>query len=338
MARVEPRPTFGICLAQRFTLAENVRLAELAEEAGFARVSCADNLLMRPVWPVLAAVARATRRVEVGPLVTHPVATHPAVTAAHVAFLDELSDGRAFLGIGRGTLAEQLGMPPRRPVTAVREAIEVVARLLRGERGGFEGAVFSLAPGAALRFTPPRPRVPVVVGTAGPRLAEVAGRLADEVNTGFLLNPAHLPVVRRHVERGAMEGRREPARVVLGVGPLTAVDADREVARTLARRHLALVLPGLARRPEFPRVDPGELAAVEAALGRGDREDAARHVSPGTLDAFCLAGTPADLIPRVEALLALGVRHVSFCPPLGPDPAAAVRALGETVLPRYPPH
>jgi 5,10-methylenetetrahydromethanopterin reductase len=335
MARVDARPTFGIGLAQRFTLAENVRLAELAEAAGFDRVSCSDNLFMRPVWPVLAAAARATRRVEVGPLVTHPVATHPAVTAAHVALLDELSGGRAFLGIGRGTLAEQVGMTPRRPVTAVREAIEVIARLLRGDRGGFEGAVFRLAPGAALRWTPPRPRVPVVVGTAGPKLAEVAGGLADEVNVGFLLNPVHLPVVRRHVDLGATQARRDPARLVLGIGPLTAGAGAREAARALARRHLALALPALAGRPEFPPVDPGELAAVEAALGRGDREGAARHLSPATLDAFCLAGTPADLVPRVEALLALGVRHVSFCPPLGPDPAAAVRTLGETILPRF---
>ena len=335
MARVDPRPTFGICLAQRFTLAENVRLAELAEQAGFDRVSCADNLFMRPVWPVLAAAAGVTRRVEIGPLVTHPVASHPAVTAAHVALLDELSSGRAFLGIGRGTLAEQVGMAPRRPVTAVRESIEVIARLLRGDRRGFPGAVFSLAAGAALRWTPPRPRVPVIVGTAGPKLAEVAGELADEVNVGFLLNPAHLPVVRRHLEGGATKAGRDPSRLVLGVGPLTAVDADREVARALARRHLVPILPALAGRGEFPRVDAGELAAIDAALRRGDVEGAGRHVSPATLDAYCLAGTPADLIPRVEALLALGVRHVTFCPPLGPDPAMAIRALGGTVVPRF---
>jgi 5,10-methylenetetrahydromethanopterin reductase len=334
MARVDLQPTFGICLAQRFTLAENVRLAELAEQAGFDRVSCADNLFMRPVWPLLAAAARVTRRVEIGPLVTHPVATHPAVTAAHVALLDELSSGRAFLGIGRGTLGEQVGMAPRRPVTAVRESIEVIARLLRGDREGFQGEVFSLAPGAALRWTPQRPRVPVVVGTAGPKLAEVAGGLADEVNVGFLLNPAHLPLVRRHLDLGATRARRDPARLSLGVGPLVAVDADREVARALARRHLVPILRALAGRPEFPPVDPGELAAVDAALRRGDVEGAGRHVSPATLDAYCLAGTPADLVARVEALLALGVRHVTFCAPLGPDPAAAVRALGETILPR----
>jgi 5,10-methylenetetrahydromethanopterin reductase len=335
MTRVDLRPTFGIALAQRFTLEENLRLAELADQVGFDRVACADNLFMRPVWPVLTAVARVTRRVEIGPLVTHPVAVHPAVTAAHLAQLDEISRGRAFLGIGRGTLAEQAGITPRRPIAAVREAIEVIARLLRGDRQGFQGTVFSLAGGAALRWTPRRPRVPVVVGTAGPRLAEVAGELADGVNVGFHLDPAHLPLVARHMARGATKAGRDPASLVLGCGPMTAVDRDGEAARERARQELGAVLPALAGRPGFPPVDPGEVAAVEAALRQGGPDAAARHVSPATLDAFCLAGTPADLVARVEALLATGVRHVTFCPPLGPDPEDAVRQLGETVLPRF---
>jgi 5,10-methylenetetrahydromethanopterin reductase len=69
-------PGFGVGLGQLFRLDDNLRLAELAEAVGFDRVSCADNLFMRPVWPILAAAAARTRRVEVGPLVTHPVA-HP---------------------------------------------------------------------------------------------------------------------------------------------------------------------------------------------------------------------------------------------------------------------
>jgi len=336
MTPVDIPATFGIGLAQRFTLEANVRLAELAEHAGFDRVSCADNLFMRPVWPVLTAAARVTRRVEIGPLVTHPLATHPAVTAASVAQLDEVSGGRAFLGIGRGTQGEHVGVA-RQPIAAVRESIAVISRLLSGDRAGFQGEVFRLAEGAALRWTPRRPRVPVVVGTAGPKLAEVAGELADEVNVGFLVNPAHLPIVARHMERGAAKAGRDAARLTLGCAPLTAVDDDREAARALARRHLSVALPALAGRPGFPPVDPDELAAVETALRRGDAEAAARHVSPSTLEGYCLAGTPADLIPRIEALLAAGVRHVSFCPPLGPAPEAAVRRLGETILPRLRP-
>jgi 5,10-methylenetetrahydromethanopterin reductase len=141
--------------------------------------------------------------------------------------------------------------------------------------------------------------------------------------------------VKRHLALGATRAGRDPARLTLACGPLTAVAADGEAARELARQHLSVFLPVLASRPDFPPVDPGEVAAVEAALRRGGAEEAARHVRPATVDAYCLAGTPEDLIRRVEALLALGVGHVTFCPPLGPDREAAVRLLGERVLPRF---
>jgi 5,10-methylenetetrahydromethanopterin reductase len=328
-------PAFGIGLGQLVPLEENLHLAELAEALGFHRVSCADNLFMRPVWPILTAAAARTRRVELGPLVTHPFLTHPAVIAAHVAQLDELSGGRAFFGIGRGAFYDQVGVTTPKPITAVRESIEVVARLLRGDRTGYRGEVFSLAEGAALRWTPLRAQVPIVVGSWGPKLSELAGELADEVDVGFLLNPAHLPVVREHLAAGAARAGRDPARLTLACGSLTAVAAERGPALAFARHHLSLFLPVLARLPGFPPVDPAEVAAVEAALRRDGPEAAGRHIGEATVHAFCLAGTPADLIPRVEALLALGVRHVTFCPPLGPDRAAAVRLLGETILPRF---
>lgn len=328
-------PAFGIGVGQLFPLEENLRLAALAESLGFSRVSCADNLFMRPVWPILTAVAGVTRRVEIGPLVTHPFLTHPAVIAGHVAQLDELSGGRAFFGIGRGAFYDQVGVTTPKPITAVRESIEVVTRLLRGDRRGYRGEVFSLAEGAALRWTPLRPVVPIVVGSWGPKLSELAGEVGDEVDVGFLLNPAHIPLVKRHLELGATGAGRDPARVTLACGPLTAVAADRETARAFARHHLSLFLPVLARLPGFPPVDPTEVAAVEGALRRGGAEEAARHVRPETVDAFCLAGTAEDLIPRVEALLALGVGHVTFCPPLGPDREAAVRLIGEAILPRF---
>jgi 5,10-methylenetetrahydromethanopterin reductase len=290
---------------------------------------------MRPVWPILTAAAARTRRVEVGPLVTHPFLTHPAVIAAHVAQLDELSGGRAFFGIGRGAFYEQVGVTTPKPITAVRESIEVVTRLLRGDRAGFRGEVFSLAEGAALRWRPLRGKVPIVVGSWGPKLSELAGEVADEVDVGFLLNPAHIPVVNRHLEVGAARAGRDPKQVTLACGSITAVAPDRGAALALARHHLSLFLPVLARLPGFPPVDPAEVAAVEAALRREGPESAGRHIGDGTVHAFCLAGTPADLIPRIEELLALGIRHVTFCPPLGPDREAAVRLLGERVRPRF---
>ena len=173
---------------------------------------------MRPVWPVLTAAARVTRRVEIGPLVTHPLASHPAVTAACVAQLDEVSGGRAFLGIGRGTQGEQVGVA-RQPIAAVRESIAVISRLLSDDRAGFQAR--SSAWRRARRSGGPRgsPRARRR-GHRGSEVAEVAGELADGVNVGFLVNPAHLPIVARDMERGAVKAGRYAGRLILGCAPL----------------------------------------------------------------------------------------------------------------------
>ncbi len=326
---------FGIGLSQLVALDENVRLAQLAEEVGFSRVSCADNLLMRPVWPILALVAEHTRRVEIGPLVSHPYLTHPAMIAGCVAELDELSGGRAFMGIGRGAFYEQVCLDPPKPMAGVRDAVEIFLRLLRGDRRGYRGEVFSLAEGAGLRWQPPRREVPIVVGTWGPKLAEIAGELAHEVDVGFLMKLDHIRVVKEHLERGARRAGRDAGRMIVSVGALTAVAADRAAALTFARHHLSLFLPVLTRIPEFPPVDPAERVAVEAALERGGPQEAAPHVKESTVAAYCLAGTPEDLIPKIEGLAAAGVRHLTFCPPLGPDREEAIRLLGAEVLPRF---
>lgn len=326
---------FGIGLNQLLPMEESVRLAQLAEGAGFERVSCADNLFMRPVWPILTLVAEHTRRVEVGPLVTHPFLTHPAVIAGYVAELDEVSRGRAFIGIGRGAFYDQLAFTPPKPLTAVREAIEIIIRLLRGDRSGYRGEVFGLAEGAALRWQPTRRELPIVVGSWGPKLSEMAGELADEVDVGFLLNLEHIRVVRDHLHAGARRARRDPGRLTVACGSITSVAPDRRDALALARHHLSLFLPVLSRLPGYPKVDPAEVEAVERALRSGGPEEAARHITDATTEAFCLVGTPEDALRRIGELAAAGVRHVTFCPPFGPDRDEAIQLLGKKVAARF---
>lgn len=76
----------------------------------FQELSVHDVVWWRPVWPILTLVAEHTDRVLVGPDVTHPYLVHPAATAQNLAALDELSRGRAVLGVGRGSFLEPLGI------------------------------------------------------------------------------------------------------------------------------------------------------------------------------------------------------------------------------------
>jgi 5,10-methylenetetrahydromethanopterin reductase len=105
---------------------EYPRLAVRAEELGFEDVTVHDLLFRRPVWPLLCDIARATTRVQVGPNVTHPYLSHPVQIAANLAHLDELSGGRAVLGIGRGSMYELVGRENPSTMAGLREAIKII--------------------------------------------------------------------------------------------------------------------------------------------------------------------------------------------------------------------
>ena len=101
-------------------------IASRAEEYGFADVAVHDAPLRRPCWPLLCDIARATSRVIVGPDVTHPWFQHPAVIAMNMAHLDELSGGRALLGIGRGSMYDFVAMKDPSTLIGLEEAVQVI--------------------------------------------------------------------------------------------------------------------------------------------------------------------------------------------------------------------
>src|SRR5207237_9989138 len=122
------------------------------------------------IFPLLL-IARATEWSRLGPAALNPSTLHPAEVAGQAAALDLASEGRAFLGLVVGSWLDRLGIKVERPVTRMREAVEIVRRLLAGDRSGFAGELFSLAPGAGLNYEPQRPSIPLMIGTWRPRMA-----------------------------------------------------------------------------------------------------------------------------------------------------------------------
>jgi len=175
---------FGAGLLGHYARAYSVRrVAELGaqcEELGFDSYWVADQRWMRDVWVSLSAAALATSRIRLGTRVTDPYVRHPALTAVAIASLDELSGGRAVLGIGAGGSGfREMGIERTRPVTAMREAIELIRRLLAGQEVDYPGELIRFRRGA-LEF-PTRRDIPVVVVARGPKLLELGGRVAEGV-------------------------------------------------------------------------------------------------------------------------------------------------------------
>lgn len=164
----------GIWLFPDRPAGELVDAVVAAEELGLDEVWLADEGVAREPSAVLAAAAGRTSRIRLATGITSPLLRHPGALAATIATVDELSDGRAVLGlgVGGGLALDPFGLSTATPVAVLREAIETARAVLTG--------VPTDAYRPPAHAMPPR-GVPIWVGARGPQLVRTAARLADGV-------------------------------------------------------------------------------------------------------------------------------------------------------------
>jgi 5,10-methylenetetrahydromethanopterin reductase len=269
-------------------------------------------------------MAQATERVRLGPAALNPFTLHPVEIAGQIAALDAVSGGRAYLGLVRGSWLDALGIEPRGPLTALREAVEVIRRLLAGDATGFAGKRFSLAPGARLRYEPVRREVPLMIGTWGVRVAAYAGEVAEELKIGGTANPDLVPVMRARIGND---------RVRIVVGAVTVVDEDAAAARRLAGQEAALYFPVVAGLDPTLDVPAGLVEDVRRLVDAGDREAAGALIPDALLDRLAFAGTPGQVARQAAALYEAGAARVEFGTPHGLTPRRGLELLATRVLP-----
>lgn len=327
---------FSVMMAGTYPLADYVAKAEAIERLGFDEIHIADDLIMRPAWPILTLIGAHTKRVRLGPAIVTPQVAHPVYHAAHLAALDELTGGRAICGVGRGGFNPLIGVArAERPLRMLREAVEVMRHMLAGERGAYHGDFYTVLPELQFHFAPVQRDIPIFIGTWGPRIAGLAGRVASGLKADCTANPDYLRVLVDSVRSGARQAGRAPDAVEITVGPLTAIGEDAEAARREMRRFLAIYLPYLEPMTSAAGIDAEEIAAASRAVASGDDAAVQRAVSDRALRAFSVSGTPFEAIAQIEALIDAGATHVCFGPPLGAQFDAALELIGTRVLPHF---
>ena len=304
---------------------EYAPLARAAEEAGFGVVTAFNDLWFQPALPALLEIAGATRHVRVGPSCLNPFTQHPVEIAGQTAVLDTRSNGRAFLGLARGAWLESLGLDQSDPVRAVREAWEVIRRLLEGDDSGFDGWRFSIAKGERLRDGLPRRAVPLLIGTWAPLLAAFAGEEAREVKVGGSANAELVPVIRERI------GNPE---VGIVLGAVTVVDEDDDRAREAARRKVAMYLAVVADLDPTVSLEPELVDRLRSLVAAGDDAAAGALLSDDILDRFAFAGSPGRVAEHAEEVFAAGAGRVDFGTPHGIPEQVGVELLCREVVPR----
>ncbi len=314
------------------------RHVRLAEAVGFDYIGVADSQsLFRELFVSLAVAATETERVQLGPSVTNPLTRHPAVTASAIASLQELSGGRAFLGIGTGDSAIlNLGLRPAR-LGALREYVNAVRTLLSGESVEYLGRT------GHVRWSQ-RP-APIMMSAEGPRTLRMAGEIADRAMVHTGLTPEILADTVAHVRAGEREaGKPDGATEIWAFAKCNIAD-DRDAAINEIKMALAASAHHAFRFTLEGKHVPEQLhEAMMAIQGEyvpaeheqvGDTRNAAISDEFGVTgylaERFAVVGTPAECREQARRIAASSVDVLQITA-ISHDPADIIRRFGEEVI------
>jgi 5,10-methylenetetrahydromethanopterin reductase len=312
---------------------EYARLAVMAEALGFDGVSVFHDLGFQPSLFPLLEMARATSRIRLGAACLNAFLLHPVEIAGQAAALDIASDGRAYVGLARGAWLDRVGVDVQRPLRRMREAVEVVRRLLQGDDTGYDGQIFHLDPGAALLYPRRRDEIDLLIGTWSPLGLKLAGQYADEVKLGGCANPDMVRVARRQLDEACVAAGRPPDSVGIVAGAVTVVDDDGDAARRRARTEVAMYLDVVARLDTTVEVPDTVLEPLRESLRLGDTVGAGSLVPDELLARFAFAGDPDSVAAHAADLFAAGASRVEFGTPHGRTDEQGVELIGKKVLP-----
>ncbi len=311
MARLGVRLDFAPSLSAQ----DMSDLALLAERRGYETVWVPEGV-GRDALTQLAAFAERTQRVKLGTGILPIFHRSPTLLAMSAFGMATVSNHRFILGLGVGhayVVEGMHGIPFQRPLRRVRETVEIVRRLLRGEEVDYEGQVFSLS-GARVGSPSDLRDVPIYLAALGPQMIELAGEIAD----GVLLNWAsnkYISIALEHLRRDAARVGRDPEEIDVACYIRVMVTEDLEAAQPSLRCLLGRYANMPAYRKLFEQMGYSEEAAAIAGVwARGDREAPTVAVSEAMLRDLAVVG-PADYcLQEIEARRALGLKSPVVAP------------------------
>lgn len=313
----------GLNLIPETSIASIVALARCAEESGYDRCRIYDEgLATRDVHVVSAAVAAATERLLIGPGITNPYTRHPAQSIAALASLDELSGGRAMIGIGAGgsLTLDPLGIERRRPLAAVEEFIVAARQLLTGQSVDLDGETLTLR---AARLDFGRRDIPIWLAGRGPRILDLGGRVADGVILDFLHDTTLTDSVSR--VRDAATGASRNVALSYSTS-VVMTDADLEAVRPHMTYRL-VDTPAAVR--DAIGLDDATVGRIRGALADG-LDAAARLVRDEWVLPFVVHGDAATCRRRIAGICAEHDIEEFLLPVFQmPDPVEYISRVGE---------
>jgi 5,10-methylenetetrahydromethanopterin reductase len=328
----------GLHWLPEVSYAEFVQHIKEVEELGYEQVWVSNEKFFRDMYVMASVVASNTSRVQIGTFVADPYSHHPALTSTAVGTLDEVSGGRAILGIGAGgTGFPVMGIQRKKPAKAIKEAVHVIRAMWRGETVNFEGEIITCRNGR-LNFKP-RPDIPVVIASRGDLVLQTAGEIADGVMIATYAEPIGIRYALSMVEKGAYRSGRQLSDLTIISRVDACISSDRRAAYEAVKPMVGVFLWTSYPDRKFVRQVGLEVPAeLEAIIAKRDYNLMApnAHLIPDEfVQKFCWAGTAEDVARQVAEVVRMGIEQITFLPhpTAGGDSSETVREFAMTVKP-----
>ncbi len=328
---------FSLRFNNDLPIAQYAALAQAAERAGFDQFWVSNDLFLRSAPVILASIAQATQHIQIGSCIFNPYTIHPAELAMFAASMDELSGNRFNLGLaaGAGEFLKWVGIEQVKPLAMMRETIGAIRALLRGERVEFDGQHLRWTNEAYLHFTALRV-TPIYLGAMSVGMLKLAGECCDGV-LPLLFPPENFYIVRDMVFDTVAGASPATTQFDLAACIWVSLDEDRDAARRVLAQKIAYY--GHALSPliyERLGLSHDDFRPIEQALMvERDEDKAVRMVlADERMLRIGICGNADDIVERLAPLIVAGADHISFGPPLGPDPLKAIGLLGKRVIGR----
>jgi 5,10-methylenetetrahydromethanopterin reductase len=302
MARV------ALYLQDSHDLRDGLDYARYAEEKGFEAVWQAESRLVRDAIVPMAAYAAVTTKLKVGSGVINNWTRNIGLLAATYLTLDDLAPGRIICGIGAwwDPLAKNVGIDRKKPLTAMKETVQIMRRLLNMERVTFDGE-FIHVNGIELDVVHGRrePRdVPIMIGATGDLMMEMTGEIADGAVLNYCVAPEYNDKALELLEKGAKKAGRSVADLDRPQLIVCSVDEDHDKAIEATKM---LLCQYMAQQPHIAKasgVSDEVVHDIQATLGwpaTKEQINKAKHFVPDFLvEKITASGTPSEARAKVE--------------------------------------
>jgi 5,10-methylenetetrahydromethanopterin reductase len=298
----------ALYLQDSHDLRDGLDYARYAEEKGFEAVWQAESRLVRDAIVPMAAYAAVTNKIKVGSGVINNWTRNIGLLAATFLTLDDLAPNRIICGLGAwwDPLARNVGIDRKKPLTAMKETITVMKKLLHMERVTFDGE-FIHVNGIELDVVHGRrePRnVPIMIGATGDQMLEMTGEIADGVVLNYCVPPEYNDNALEWIEKGLKKSSRKMAGFDRPQLIVCSVDENHDTAIEYTKE---LLCQYLAQQPHIAKasgVSQEVVTQIQSILGwpaTKEQINRAKHFVPDDLvHRITASGTPGEARAKVE--------------------------------------